>query len=89
MKSALILLASLATLALAENEIKCFGLKVEYISAPETCDIKARNEQMVVIHFTVTLKNGTKFVSDGRAIFQIGFPACRGFEAEVLGKDDL
>ena len=84
MKSALILLASLATLALAENEIKCFGLKVEY-SVPETCDMRANFDQMVLIHFTVTFENGTKFVSYGKEIFEIDFPACKGFEAEVLG----
>ena len=40
---------------------------------------------MAVIHFTITLGNGTKFVSDGRELFQIEFPACKGFETEVLG----
>ena len=85
MKSTLILLVSLATLALAENEMKCFGLKVEYISVPETCDIKAKNEKMVVIDFTVTIANGTKSVSEGREEFQIVSPTCKGFKTEVLG----
>ncbi len=62
MKSARILLASLATLA--ENKIKCSSLKVEYISAPETCDKKAMNGHTVVIHYTGTFEDGTKFVSD-------------------------
>ena len=77
MKSTLILLASFATLAVAENEVKCFGHKVEYISAPETCDIKARIEQVVLFNYTGTLMNGTKFVEEGRGRFEIDFPTCR------------
>ena len=43
---------------------------------------------MVVISYTGTLENGTKFVSDSRDIIQIGvdkpFPDHKGLEAEVL-----
>ena len=86
MKSTLILLVSLATLALAENEIRCFGLKIEYNFSPEACDVKASNEKMVVIDFTVTLENGTKFVLEGRETFQIEpWNHCKGFQSELLG----
>ena len=52
MKSALILLASMATLALAEPEARPSGLKVEYISVPETCEQKAMNGAMLSMHYT-------------------------------------
>ena len=89
MKSALILLVSLATLALAENDIRCFGLKIKYISVPETCDVKASDDKMVVIDFTVTLENGTK-LSEGREIVVIEpWNHCKGFKSELLGKEIL
>ena len=70
MKSTLILLASIATLALAKFETWPSGLQVEYISVPETCDKKPLKGQMVLVHYTV--KDGTKFESDRREIFQVG-----------------
>ena len=90
MKSALILLASIATLALAKFETWPSGLQVEYISVPETCDIKPLNGQMVLVHYTGTLKDGTKFESDRREIFQVGTKgmdprrAIKGMEEAVL-----
>ena len=77
MKSTLILLASIATLALAKFETWPSGLQVEYVTVPETCDIKPLNGQMVLVHYTgisytSTLKDGTKFASDRREIFQVG-----------------
>ena len=54
----------------------------------KTCDTKAMEGQMVVISYTGTLENGTKFVSDSRQIIQIGvdkpFPDHKELEAEVL-----
>jgi FKBP-type peptidyl-prolyl cis-trans isomerase len=54
----------------------------------KTCDLKAMKGQMVVISYTGTLENGTKFMSDSRDIIQIGvdkpFPDHKGLEAEVL-----
>ena len=50
--------------------------------------IKAMKGQMVVISYTGTLENGTKFVSNSRDLIQIGvdkpFPDHKGLEAEVL-----
>ena len=56
MRFALILLASMATLALAEPEVRPSGLKIEYISVPETCEQKAAEGSKVSVHWTSTLK---------------------------------
>ena len=91
MKSALILLASIATLALAKKfETRPSGLKVKYISVPETCDVKAMSEEVVLVHYTGKLKDGTKFQSDRRDFFQVGEGtdprrAVKGVEEGVLG----
>ena len=54
----------------------------------KTCDIIAMEGQMVVISYTGTLEDGTKFVSDRREMIQIGvdkpFPDFKGLETEVL-----
>ena len=91
MKSALILLASIATLALAKKfETRPSGLKVKYISVPENCDVKAISEQVVLVHYTGKLEDGTKFQSDRRDFFQVGEGtdprrAVKGVEEGVLG----
>ena len=91
MKSTLILLASIATLVLAKKfETRPSGLKVKYISVPETCDVKAMSGQVVLVHYTGKLKDGTKFQSDRRELFQVGkgtYPkrAIKGVEEGVLG----
>ena len=91
MKSTLILLASIATLAVAKKfETRPSGLKVKYISVPETCDEKAMSGQVVLVHYTGKLKDGTKFQSDRRELFQVGkgtYPerAIKGVEEGVLG----
>jgi FKBP-type peptidyl-prolyl cis-trans isomerase len=65
MKPALILLASIATLVLAKKfETRPSGLKVKYISVPETCDVKVMSGQVVLVHYTGKLKDGTKFQSE-------------------------
>ena len=90
MKSTLILLASIATLALAKFETWPSGLQVKYISVPETCDVKAMSEEVVLVHYTGKLKDGTKFQSDRRVFFQVGEGtdprrAVKGVEEGVLG----
>jgi len=90
MKSALILLASMATLALAEPEARPSGLQVEYISVPETCEQKAMNGAMLSMHYTGTLEDGTKFDSsvdrNEPFKFQIGVgQVIKGWEEGVLG----
>merc|ERR1712013_942105 len=47
----------------AEPEVKDSGLKVEYVSKPDTCDKVARNGDMLSMHYTGTLEDGKKFDS--------------------------
>merc|ERR1712212_686977 len=90
MKSCLILLASIASLALAEPEVRPSGLKVEYTSVPDTCEKKAMNGQMLTMHYTGTLEDGSKFDSsvdrNEPFKFQIGVgQVIKGWEEGVLG----
>ena len=55
----------LLTLAAVSAEVKETesGLKVEYISKPDTCDKVARNGDMLSMHYVGTLESGAKFDS--------------------------
>lgn len=86
----LLAIAILATLALAEPEEKESGLKVEYLSVPDECSKKAQNGQMLSMHYTGTLEDGTKFDSsydrDEPFKFQIGVgQVIKGWEEGVMG----
>jgi len=90
MKSCLILLAAIATLASAEPEVRPSGLKVEYTSFPAACEKKAMNGQMLTMHYTGTLEDGSKFDSsvdrNEPFKFQIGVgQVIKGWEEGVLG----
>ena len=90
MKSILVSSLLLATLALAEPELKPSGLAVEYLSTPDTCEKKALNGQMLTMHYTGTLEDGTKFDSsvdrNEPFKFQIGVgQVIQGWEEGVLG----
>ena len=63
MKFSLVLSALMATLALAEPELKESGLQIDYVHVPENCEKKASNGQMLTMHYTGTLEDGTKFDS--------------------------
>merc|ERR1739848_90439 len=76
--------------ALAEPELKESGLKVEYLSKPDSCDKVARNGDMLEMHYTGTLEDGKKFDSSydrSEAFkFQIGVgQVIKGWEEGVLG----
>jgi len=74
----------------AEPEVKDSGLKVEYVSKPDTCDNVARNGDMLSMHYTGTLEDGKKFDSSYDRSepfkFQIGVgQVIKGWEEGVLG----
>merc|ERR1711942_394507 len=74
----------------AEPEVKDSGLKVEYVSKPDTCDKVARNGDMLSMHYTGTLEDGKKFDSSYDRSepfkFQIGVgQVIKGWEEGVLG----
>ena len=66
----------LVAFALAEPEVKPSGLKVDYVHKPEDCTRVARNGQLLTMHYTGKLEDGTKFDSsvdrDEPFKFQIG-----------------
>merc|ERR1711981_1386870 len=75
---------------LSEPEVKDSGLKVEYVSKPDTCDKVARNGDMLSMHYTGTLEDGKKFDSSYDRSepfkFQIGVgQVIKGWEEGVLG----
>merc|ERR1711971_2122 len=89
MKVFLAVVAVVATV-LADPEVKDSGLKVEYVSKPNTCDKVARNGDMLTMHYTGTLEDGKKFDSSYDRSepfkFQIGVgQVIKGWEEGVLG----
>jgi FK506-binding protein 14 len=90
MRFTVYVLSLLAVLAIAEPEEKPSGLKVEYVSVPESCDKKAGNGNTLTMHYTGTLEDGTKFDSSYDRSepfkFQIGVgQVIKGWEEGVLG----
>merc|ERR1712203_617339 len=84
------LMSVLVVASLAEPELKDSGLKVEYLSKPDSCDKVARNGDMLEMHYTGTLEDGKKFDSSydrSEAFkFQIGVgQVIKGWEEGVLG----
>merc|ERR1712193_255129 len=58
-----LLISVLVAATMAEPELKDSGLKVEYLSKPDSCDKVARNGDMLEMHYTGTLEDGKKFDS--------------------------
>merc|ERR1712064_49842 len=73
----------------AEPEVKDSGLKVEYVSKPDTCDKVARNGDMLSMHYTGTLEDGKKFDSSYDRSEPFKFhgvsQVIKGWEEGVLG----
>eukprot|EP00092_Neocalanus_flemingeri_P107621 GFUD01138150.1.p1 GENE.GFUD01138150.1~~GFUD01138150.1.p1 ORF type:complete len:204 (+),score=63.28 GFUD01138150.1:45-656(+) len=85
-----VLVVMAAVHVLAEIEEKDSGLKIEYVSKPDTCDRVARNGDMLSMHYTGTLEDGKQFDSSLDKSepfqFQIGVgQVIRGWEEGVLG----
>merc|ERR1711860_371786 len=77
-------------IALAEPEVRPSGLAVEYLQVPDACDKKASNGQILSMHYTGTLEDGTKFDSSVDRSepfkFQIGVgQVIKGWEEGELG----
>ena len=75
---------------LVDPEVKDSGLKVEYVSKPDTCDMIAKKGDMLSMHYTGTLEDGKKFDSSYDRSepfkFQIGVgQVIQGWEEGILG----
>merc|ERR1712038_609867 len=84
------LMSVLVAATMAEPELKESGLKVELLSKPDSCDKVARNGDMLTMHYTGTLEDGSKFDSsvdrNEPFKFQIGVgQVIKGWEEGVLG----
>lgn len=55
-----VILAVIAALASCEDKK---DLKIDVVSVPEGCDVKSKNGDMLTMHYTGTLTDGTKFDS--------------------------
>lgn len=90
MRSCLLSLLAVVVVVVGEPEARDSGLKVEYVSKPESCDQVARNGDMLKMHYTGTLEDGKKFDSsydrEEPFQFQIGVgQVIKGWEEGVLG----
>merc|ERR1712080_766083 len=66
------------------------GLKVEYLSKPDSCDKVARNGDMLSIHYVGTLDTGAKFDSsyDRNEPFKFQGGATLHFEVELIDTEE-
>ena len=56
-------LAVLAATATTLADVLPSGLEIQYVSVPEACDVKVKRSDLLTMHYTGTLADGTKFDS--------------------------
>merc|ERR1712121_124998 len=84
-------MSALAILAAVANaDVLPSGLEIQYVSVPDNCEIKVKRSDLLTMHYTGTLVDGTKFDSsvdrNEPFQFQIGIgQVIKGWDEGIVG----